>query len=133
MKNYVELAITTESPITPELCDRSANCMRAVHALMGIQTESGELADGFKRHIFYGKDLDLTNIAEEIGDILWYVAILCDFANISLEDCMKANIEKLSNRYPEKFTEYHALNRDLNNERKILESTFDNDRSNGEE
>jgi ribosomal protein S17E len=42
---------------------------------------------------------------------------------------MSVNVEKLAKRYPEKFTEYHAENRDLESERKILERTSyeDND------
>jgi hypothetical protein len=34
---------------------------------------------------------------------------------------MTKNIEKLSTRYPEKFTEYHAENRNLEEERRVLE------------
>jgi hypothetical protein len=38
-----------------------------------------------------------------------------------MEELLQTNIDKLKARYPEKFTENDALNRDLNKERNILE------------
>lgn len=52
------------------------------HAALGIVSEVGEINDQVKRHIIYGKPLDKVNIAEEIGDVLWYVALLCTRADI---------------------------------------------------
>lgn len=125
MQNYQGLALRTESPITPELIERLTGNARAVHAFFGLLTETGELADGFKRAIFYGKPLDTTNIKEEVGDVFWYLAILCDTLGISFDDCMVANIEKLRKRYPDKYSHEAALNRDLSAERKVLEGNAD--------
>lgn len=125
MQNYQELALRTESPITPELIERLTGNARAVHAFFGLLTETGELADGFKRAIFYGKPLDTTNIKEEVGDVFWYLAILCDTLGISFIDCMEANIEKLRKRFPTKYSHEAALNRDLEAERKVLEGNTD--------
>jgi NTP pyrophosphatase (non-canonical NTP hydrolase) len=125
MQNYIEEALRTESPITPELVDRLTGNARAVHAFFGLLTEMGELADGFKRAIFYGKSLDTTNIKEEVGDVLWYLAILMDTLGIDFEQCMEANIAKLRNRYPEKYSHESALNRDLTAERQILETKLE--------
>ena len=122
MQNYQELALRTESPITPELIERLTGNARAVHAFFGLLTETGELADGFKRAIFYGKPLDTTNIKEEVGDVFWYLAILCDILGINFIDCMSANIEKLRKRFPTKYSHEAALNRDLEAERKVLET-----------
>lgn len=120
MKDYIKQALRTESPITPELVERLAGTTRVVHAIFGLFTEIGELTDIFKRHIFYGKEIDYTNFDEEIGDCLWYLAILMDFCGVDFEQCMERNIAKLTARYPEKFTEEDALNRDLNAERSVL-------------
>lgn len=95
--------------------------LNLLHAAMGISTESGELMDAFKRKIFYGKDLDVVNVKEEIGDLMWYVAILLRELDLDFEDLLQTNIDKLKARYPEKFTEENALNRDLDKERQILE------------
>lgn len=45
------------------------------HSGYGLVTEIGEIVDAFKRHRFYGSELDLVNILEEVGDVLWYLAI----------------------------------------------------------
>jgi len=92
-----------------------------LHMVLGMQTESAEIADVYKKHIAYGKDLDLVNVKEEIGDLIWYIANLCTLKGWDLEDIMQTNIDKLKVRFPEKFTNDKALNRDLKEERKILE------------
>ena len=42
------------------------------HGIIGILTEAGELGDTIKRHVFYGEELDVENIIEELGDLLWF-------------------------------------------------------------
>jgi len=92
-----------------------------VHAVIGISTEAGELLDPIKKNMFYGKPLDLVNLDEEIGDVMWYVGIYLHHRGISLESVLAKNNAKLRARYPEKFTNELAENRDLELERKILE------------
>lgn len=92
-----------------------------LHASMGLVTESAEFQDMVKKHVFYGKTLDEVNLKEEIGDILWYCAIALEALGTNFETVMNTNIEKLKARYPQKFTEDAATNRDLNKEREILE------------
>jgi len=92
-----------------------------LHGAIGISTEAGEILDAFKKHLYYGKELDVINIKEEIGDIMWYVAILCRELDLSMEDILQTNIDKLKARYPEKFSNYSAIHRDLQKEREILE------------
>ena len=124
-EDYIQHALQTESQPSEEQMSRVN--LRILHALMGLQTETGELTDAVKRHIFYGTPLDKVNLVEEIGDVFWYIAILMDELKVdvgdkaSFEHAMKVNIEKLRARYPNKFTEYDAVNRNLDTERKILE------------
>jgi len=92
-----------------------------LHAAIGIATESGELLDAIKKQLFYGKSLDRTNIKEEVGDLLWYIALLCHSQGWSFEEIMLLNIEKLKARYPDKFEENKAIHRNLPLERLILE------------
>ena len=94
-----------------------------LHGAAGVVTEGGELMDIFKRHRFYGKPLDWVHVKEEAGDVLWYLALVCEAAGVSLEDTARANIEKLRVRYPDKFDAQAALKRDLDAERKTLEKT----------
>ncbi len=97
-----------------------------MHMVLGISTEAGELLDAYKKHFAYGKELDKTNVGEEIADIMWYVSNLCRMLNIDMEEMLQRNIAKLKARYPEKFDEIKALNRDLEKEREILEGKYEN-------
>jgi NTP pyrophosphatase (non-canonical NTP hydrolase) len=92
-----------------------------LHGAIGIATEAGELLDALKKHIYYNKELDKVNISEEIGDVLWYAALLCNCLEIDMRDVMDTNIAKLKARYPEKFDEDKAENRNLKKERRVLE------------
>ena len=92
-----------------------------LHMILGIQTESAEISDVYKKHIAYGKELDLVNVKEELGDQMWYIANLCNLHGWDLRDIMSTNIKKLEARFPDKFSQEKALNRDLKTEREILE------------
>ena len=122
-ENYVENATSTESYVTHEMIARLSNpkTIRLLHAAMGLTTEAGEFVDMLKKHIFYGKPIDYVNAKEEIGDTLWYTALAIDVLETTMNEVMTVNIDKLKARYPEKFTEFNAENRDLVTERKILE------------
>lgn len=120
---YVEQALKTES-LSKEVADRlnDQKTIRLLHAAMGMVTEAAEFLDNLKKHIFYGKVIDYFNLAEEIGDQMWYVAIGSDALEIKVDDVLDNNILKLKTRYPERFDAKAAMNRDLEAERKILES-----------
>ena len=92
-----------------------------VHMLFGMNTEVGELTDIFKKFIAYGKEVDAVNVVEELGDIMYYVASFCRIYGVPLSEVLARNIAKLETRYPEKFDEEHANNRNLEVERAILE------------
>jgi NTP pyrophosphatase (non-canonical NTP hydrolase) len=94
---------------------------RILHGAVGMATEAGELLDNVKRSLFYGKEIDKVNVMEECGDALWYIAIALDACGYTMTQAMQMNIAKLSTRYPERFTEDAALNRDLGLERSTLE------------
>jgi len=87
---------------------------------MGLTTESAEVIDLLKKHIFYGKPLNEEKIFEELGDLMWYVALLCDTMGFDLEKVKAKNIDKLRARYPQNFTEKDAVERDLEKEKKAL-------------
>ena len=93
-----------------------------VHMLFGMSTEVGELTDVFKKFIAYGKEVDAVNVVEELGDILYYIASFCRIYGVPLSEVIARNIAKLETRYPEKFTQDSANNRDLEKERKQLEN-----------
>jgi NTP pyrophosphatase (non-canonical NTP hydrolase) len=114
IKQYIKESSRT----CPDLGYREKNNL---HMVLGISTESGELLDTFKKNLAYRKNLDWVNIEEEIGDIMWYISNFCRINNLDFENILDKNIEKLKIRYPEKFTEEKALNRNLDAERTKLE------------
>jgi uncharacterized protein YabN with tetrapyrrole methylase and pyrophosphatase domain len=92
-----------------------------IHGAIGACTESSELLDAVKKFVIYEKPIDIVNIKEEVGDVLWYLALICKWSGFSFEEAMEVNIQKLKTRYPNKFTNDAALNRNIEMERLILE------------
>ncbi len=84
---------------------------RALHAVVGISGEAGELIDTIKKTWIYGKPLDMGNIIEECGDVLFYVAALLNQYDLKMSDAINANYAKLAKRYPEGFSEKAAQER----------------------
>ena len=124
MFNFIKDCLRTESTRFCNLEDgdgKDYNKERLIHACMGMQTETAEFTDALKKSIFYGKTLDIVNLKEELGDLLWYVSIAMDELDTNYDAEMQRVINKLRSRYPEQFTEEKAENRDLQKERKILE------------
>ena len=84
---------------------------RLQHALLGILSEGGELADTIKKHVIYGQPLDVENLKEEIGDLFWYPAVIANALGLDLGEIAKQNIEKLKKRFPGAYTDAHAAAR----------------------
>lgn len=115
--NYVEEALRSENKDFQSLIGRvDVRSIRLLHGAMGLDTESGEIMDSMKRHIIYDSDLNVVNIREELGDIMWYVALICDELGLTIEQICEDNIAKLRKRYPDKFSRELAENRDVANE-----------------
>lgn len=119
--SYIEQALRTESNKECLGEGFELNVDRLLHAGLGLTTEAGEFLDALKKHLFYGKPLDLVNLREELGDIMWYLAIACSALDTTFEQEQARNIAKLKARYPDKFTSHKAIERDLTAERIILE------------
>lgn len=94
---------------------------KLIHALLGLVSEVGEIADALKKHLIYGKPLDITNLVEEFGDVEWYQALGLKAIGSDHASAWAANIAKLEKRYPQGFTPEAALNRDVAAERATLE------------
>jgi NTP pyrophosphatase (non-canonical NTP hydrolase) len=91
-----------------------------IHGVIGLATEAGELLE-LLRDTINGQPLDLVNVKEEVGDGKWYMAILARVAGFMWGDDERTNIAKLRARFPNKFVEFDANNRNLSVERAILE------------
>jgi NTP pyrophosphatase (non-canonical NTP hydrolase) len=76
-----------------------------LHMTIGISGEAGELLDVVKKHVIYQKDLDCENVIEELGDLEFYMEGLRQWMGVTREACVKKNIEKLTRRYGEKYSD----------------------------
>ena len=78
---------------------------------LGLCGEAGEAAEIVKKHLGHGHDLDVNDLAKELGDVLWYVAALATALDVNLSQVAQANIEKLRARYPDGFSADRSKNR----------------------
>ena len=84
-----------------------------MNGVIGIGGEAGELLNKIKKHKYQGHDFSVVEIVEELGDIMWYVALVADSIGWNIDTIAQNNIAKLEKRYPEKFTENHSINRSV--------------------
>jgi NTP pyrophosphatase (non-canonical NTP hydrolase) len=69
---------------------------------MGVAGEAGEVVEKWKKIVAYkeGKvsDEDLADLAKELGDVVWYIAVMAHSLGLSFEDIMQRNVKKLQDR-----------------------------------
>ena len=94
---------------------KGANINRLATAGVGLAAESGEFLEIVKKMVFQGKTWNADNrehLIIELGDVLWYVAQACMALEVSFDDVVATNVEKLKKRYPGgEFDVYHSENR----------------------
>ena len=69
---------------------------------LGVAGEAGDLAGCIKKTLFHDNDQSV-GTRENIGDTMWYLAMICNTMDWKLEDILQENIDKLEKRYPEGF------------------------------
>jgi NTP pyrophosphatase (non-canonical NTP hydrolase) len=114
LNKYVEFVDTTTSKPSKQYSDFQDRLQaleiqgfpteRLLTAAVGMSAEAGEFTEIVKKIIFQGKPVNQENLfhlKRELGDIMWYVSQACIGLDISLEEVIQMNYEKLSARYPE--------------------------------
>ena len=114
LNKYVEFVDTTTSKPSKQYSDFQDRLQeleiqgfpteRLLTAAVGMSAEAGEFTEIVKKIIFQGKPVNQENLfhlKRELGDIMWYVSQACIGLDISLEEVIQMNFEKLSARYPE--------------------------------
>lgn len=81
-------------------------------AAMGLAGEAGEAVDLLKKHLFHGHALDRDKLVKELGDVLWYAAVLSEMAGAKLSEVAAANVVKLRKRYPDGFDPHRSQKRE---------------------
>ena len=70
---------------------------KILYPALGLAGEAGEVANKVKK-MLRDDNLYKNAIASEIGDVLWYAAMLSKDLNIELHDIAMKNLEKLYDR-----------------------------------
>ena len=112
-KDFVDLADRLV-----ELDREGANIERLTTSGVGLAAESGEFLEIVKKMVFQGKpwnDDNREHLIIELGDVMWYVMQACMALDVSIEDVVAGNVEKLKKRYPGgEFDVYKSENRAAN-------------------
>jgi NTP pyrophosphatase (non-canonical NTP hydrolase) len=122
---YIEFVRQTTSPASSdfaallarltELETQDADTPRLLTAAFGMSAEAGEFTEIVKKIFLQGKPYTEENIfhmKRELGDLCWYLAQACIALDITFEEVLEMNYEKLSARYPEgAFDVYRSENR----------------------
>jgi NTP pyrophosphatase (non-canonical NTP hydrolase) len=74
---------------------------------LGISGEAGDVAGCIKKTFFHKND-QKQGIRENIGDVIWYASMICNYYGWDLQEILEENLEKLKARYPQGFTEKDA-------------------------
>ena len=98
-KKISDLDMYQKVALTTEIYPRE---QAIIYPTLGLTGEAGEVANKVKKIIRDGSDSKdeelVSEIKSEIGDCLWYIAVLANDFNIKLSDIASANIEKLALR-----------------------------------
>lgn len=105
INDYQKLAMTT---LNPQLDKKDI----LINGVMGLCGESGEAIDIVKKWLAQGHELNREKLAKELGDIAWYLAETAYALDLTLEEVMEANIQKLKKRYPEGFDSVRSIARE---------------------
>lgn len=115
IKNYVRVDLGAN--LYQKLALRTANSVDAdkllLNGALGLSGEAGEVADHLKKHLFQGHELDKEHVAEELGDLCWYIAVAAKAIGYPLSEIMNRNVAKLQKRYPEGFDKERSINREV--------------------
>lgn len=106
---YVRNAMKT---LAPEVA--ADEMLSTLNATTGLASETGEINEIIKKRYFHGHprtpEVDI-HMKKEIGDLMWYVALICVSQGFDLSEILDMNIAKLKARYPEGFSTERSMNR----------------------
>ncbi len=84
---------------------------RQIIAALGLAGEAGEFANMIKKLTAHGHPITKEALAEELGDVLWYLAEAATASGLTLNKVAQMNVDKLRARYPEGFSQERSINR----------------------
>jgi NTP pyrophosphatase (non-canonical NTP hydrolase) len=96
LDDYQRAALRT---LNPSLDDRD----RLVDSAAGLAEEAAEVLGLIRKQAFQGREVERSRLTEELGDVLWCLAVTADSLGIRLSDVAAANQAKLARRHPDGF------------------------------
>lgn len=96
LDDYQRAALRT---VNPALDDRD----RLLDASAGLAEEAAEVLGLVRKRVFQERDVPVERMVEELGDVLWCLAVTAHSLGISLSTVAEANQAKLAGRYPSGF------------------------------
>lgn len=81
------------------------------NASMGLTGEAGEVVDIIKKYAYQGHELEVEELIDELGDVMYYLCWLCMLLQIDFSEICFNNMNKLTKRYPDGFDEERSINR----------------------
>ena len=82
-----------------------------IRAVLGLVGEAGEVAEKYKKFLRGDCNLNKEDIKKELGDILYYIARLCDYQKIDFNEVPESNLKKLQDRKNRKVLKGNGDNR----------------------
>jgi NTP pyrophosphatase (non-canonical NTP hydrolase) len=89
--------------------------------IVNMFKQSALLMDILKKKIYYNKSIELQTFSDIVKDIFHTLCVFCSYNRIKIPKILNSNIEKQKARYGDKFSSERAINRNLQQERMILE------------
>lgn len=93
---YQKLALKTAHSHPDDLMDKTIWAM-------GVAGEAGEVVEKWKKIVAYKEgevsEQDLTELKKELGDVVWYIAVLAHSLGLSFDEVIKINVDKLADRH----------------------------------
>lgn len=84
---------------------------RRVHAALGLVGEAGEVSELVKKITFHDHNYPPILIEKELGDVLYYLAVLAAEFGLRLGDVAASNQAKLLARYPDGYSDQASKER----------------------
>jgi len=108
--DYASFVASRSKPGSAIIADLTPEKAHLLHMAVGITGEAGELADAIKKHVIYGKPLDVDNVVEEVGDALFMLQAILNVAKpgMTIEEVAEMNRVKLITRYPTGYSDAAA-------------------------
>lgn len=105
---YQQKALTTAISNPDPLMDKTI-------WVMGVAGEAGEIIEKWKKLVAYRDgeitQEDIDELGKELGDVVWYIAVLAHSLGLSFDELMQRNLAKLASRKARNVTKGSGDNR----------------------